>query len=196
MANFDKALEQVLLLEGIYSNDPDDLGKETFCGISRAKWPGWAGWNIVDSIKECNDGPIFIIMADHYRSIPTLPKLVKSFYKSFFWNRIYGDDINSDLIAEALFNQSINMGIDRSVINLQRSINILNRNSPDIEVDGKFGPITLIALNETAENDEKYLLKLINILQGSHYAITCESNLRQKKYIRGWLNRINFNDCT
>lgn len=51
MAEFNLALKRMLGHEGGYSNDPDDLGKETYKGISRANHKNWSGWTQIDKYK-------------------------------------------------------------------------------------------------------------------------------------------------
>ena len=57
MANFNKAYKKTAASEGGYSNDPEDPGLETYCGISRRHWPKWPGWKEIDRHKKTN-GPI------------------------------------------------------------------------------------------------------------------------------------------
>ncbi len=54
MAKFIDAYKKVLNNEGIYSNDPDDAGGETYKGISRKANPNWDGWISIDAIKKAH----------------------------------------------------------------------------------------------------------------------------------------------
>lgn len=45
------AIKKILLLEGGYTNDPDDSGGETIFGITRKNYPNLKLWNIVDNTK-------------------------------------------------------------------------------------------------------------------------------------------------
>jgi hypothetical protein len=51
MAEFNISLQKTLNHEGGYGNDPDDLGKETYKGISRANHSKWVGWSSIDKYK-------------------------------------------------------------------------------------------------------------------------------------------------
>lgn len=141
MANFEKALAKTLAYEGGYVNNPNDKGGETFCGISRKYWPDWEGWEVIDSLFESGATPK---EAGH----ETL-KMVQDFYRLNFWLPIHGDEIESQEIAEYLFDFAVNSGICDAAKALQHSI---NRVTPlHTNPDGMVGPDTLECL-ESAEN--------------------------------------------
>lgn len=52
MANFDEEFKKVIVVEGGYVDDPDDIGGETYLGISRRYNPNSKMWNIIDDIKK------------------------------------------------------------------------------------------------------------------------------------------------
>ena len=89
MANFDKAIERVLINEGGYVNDPNDAGGETKYGISKRAYPG------VDIKNLTTDE-------------------AKAIYKKDYWDKIKGDNINSDEIAYEIFDTAVNMGVRTS----------------------------------------------------------------------------------
>jgi lysozyme family protein len=107
-----------------------------------------------------------------------------------------GDDFPSQIIANEVFDTSVNMGMGKAVEFLQISLNALNRNSalyPDISTDGKFGMNTLKALvTYLATDKEDLLYKMLNILQGYRYIDLTIKNPTQEKFLRGWMSRINF----
>jgi len=58
-------------------------------------------------------------------------------------------------------------------------------------VDGAFGTNTLNALNSyLAIDNNSFLLKIMNILQGMHYINYMNKSPVQEKYARGWLERV------
>lgn len=89
MANFDKAIEQVLVNEGGYVNDPDDKGGETKFGISKRAYP---------------DVDIKNLTTDEAKAI----------YKKEYWDKIKGDDITDDGVAYEIFDTAVNMGVRTS----------------------------------------------------------------------------------
>ena len=194
MANFNEAFIKTAAIEGGYVNDPADAGGETYKGVSRRFNPSWTGWKTVDELKQTarND-------SDFKRSLDQNEKLqeeIRLFYKQNFWDRFWGDKIPEQEIAEEVFDTGVNLGVRSAVTFLQESLNLLNRNQKnyaDIVEDGLFGPDTLNALETCLKIDDfSYLLKLMNILQGTHYIEYMRTNPTQERFVRGWLKRVNF----
>jgi len=189
MADFKKAYKKAMGFEGGYVNDPVDLGKETYKGISRKYNPAWEGWELVDFYKG-NSNFLKQLGQD-----TVLQEAVKSMYKKKYWDTLYGDRITNQGLANKLFDISVNLGPHRAVRFLQLSLNILNRDEnlyKSIEETGKMDNNTHTILEYSLTKDpETYLLKIINILQGSHYVKRAIEKSSQKRFIRGWLNRVN-----
>jgi len=180
------ALAKLLKYEGIYSNDPDDKGGETYRGISRNNFPNWIGWKFIDSAK---DSPQFL---EILKANLNLEILVREFYYENFWLKM-NCDVLPDLIASELFELSVNVGIARTTIILQTALNILNNNQKlysDIRTDGKFGSQTLATLQTShSKNNFKRVFNVINILQGSFYIELMLNNPVYEKYI-GFFDRV------
>lgn len=51
MAEFKITFQKTLSHEGVYSKNPDDLGGETYKGISRTLHSKWSAWARIDSYK-------------------------------------------------------------------------------------------------------------------------------------------------
>ena len=113
MADFKKAMALVEPNEGWWVNDPDDGGKETYRGIARAYWPKWQGWAIIDSLKGKNGVPV------GYKGRKDLANFVEQFYKVNFWDKISGDRLSSQLIANQVMDTAVNEGISKAVRRLQ-----------------------------------------------------------------------------
>lgn len=190
MANFNEAYDITLGNEGGYTNDPDDAGGETYKGVARNFWPNWEGWTIVDDAKNYSSFP------SNLKEIPELDDLVRKHFKSNFWDKVWGDQIPVQFLANELFDTGINMGIKDAVTFLQIGLNVLNRNGklyPDIDEDGAFGTNTLDALKSYLKTDAASLLyKIMNVLQGQHYIDYMRRKPTQEKYARGWFNRVDF----
>lgn len=171
MAEFLSAYERVLGHEGGYVNDPTDRGGETYMGISRKFNPQWEGWPIVDSHKPLERGEVIkdIILSG----------LVKQFYKRTQWDVINGDRINSQRAAEFLFDWFVNSGT-AGIISAQKAI--------AVKADGKVGNMTLTALN--SQGEAVLMTKLINARIAFVNDIV-RRNPSQKRFLKGWLNRIN-----
>lgn len=188
MANYEEAYEITLGHEGGYSNDPDDNGGETYRGVARNYYPDWEGWEIIDDAKSEPNFP------ENLKYKNKLTILVKEFFKENYWDKIGGDEIYDQKIANELFDTAVNMGYRKAVRFMQLGLNVLNRNQTnyeDIKEDGKFGDNTLSALNSCLNmGDGQVLLKIMNILQGANYISIMKNNSSQQKFARGWLKRV------
>ena len=186
LISYNKALAP----EGTLSNNPSDKGGLTYKGISRVKHSSWPGWIIIDELlasSSCKSNH------DILEDSSLLQNLVTIFYHEEFWITIRGDQLPSQTIADELFESSINLGVQAAAENLQRAINLLNRNNrlyPDIAVDGILGSQTLATLNKCISvNGEKLIYNLLNFYQAKHYIEIMERDHTQEIFI-GWFNRI------
>ncbi|MFA5196159.1 MAG: glycosyl hydrolase 108 family protein [Bacteroidales bacterium] len=165
MATFDLALKKILKNEGGYVNDPLDPGGETYRGISRNNWPKWDGWLIIDTTKP---------------DIPDrlLEGKVSEFYRKNFWNKIKGDGIRDQDVAESICDFAVNAGVVTASKCAQRAV---CANDDGVIDDG-----TLKALNCVIP--ELFVLRF-TLEKINHYIKICERNSTQKKYFFGWVRR-------
>lgn len=190
MADFYQAFQITMGNEGGYTNDPDDVGGETYKGVARNYHPNWKGWSIIDGHRD--SATFKKDLADD----EDLQQLVKDFYKSNFWDVNLLDKISSQNIANEMFDTGVNMGVSRSAKFLQQALNYLNKNESlfdDLVDDGKIGGKTLSALNIILDNgEEKLLYKILNVLQANHYLEYMTKSPTQEKFARGWFSRVEF----
>jgi len=180
--NFELAFDFTIKNEGGYSNHKNDLGGETYKGISRYYHPNWPGWITIDNLKKEDN------WISKLENSEDLQECVKSFYYNNYWMAICGDDIEKSLIAIKLFDMAVSLGIRRTVEYLQESLFVLKR---DIKIDGIFGPQTLSILNKFChlEKNEKRLLKCLYTCHINHYIKICLSRPKQRVFINGWIDR-------
>lgn len=188
MADFARAFRKTIRFEGGYVNDPDDPGGETYRGIARRDHPGWEGWPVIDAAKS---SPGFPGCLDRRK---TLQEAVRLFYRQQYWDRIRGDSIASQEVADEVFEAGVNLGVRRAVTFLQTALNVLNRRQTlytDVVEDGVCGPDTLAALEAYLQTEPPELvITVANILQGMHYITLMQQNAVREKYARGWLGRV------
>ena len=190
MADYATAHGRTDVREGGYANNLDDRGGETYRGVSRRWHPKEDIWAIIDSYKGM---PGFPGTLD---SDPKLPGLVDDFYEREFWDRIHGDEISSQVIADELFDTAVMMDVPDAVAILQRSLNALNKVQalyPNIRVDGRMGPETLDTIEAClgTKKGEELLDVTMNGLQLYHFIMEMEGDEGQEIFGRGWiLNRI------
>ena len=164
MASFRPAFDKTLAVEGGYSNHAADPGGETMYGIAKRYWP-----------EMWRDGP------------PTLDA-ARNFYEREFWKSLRLDKLQSQPIAEEIFDTAVNMGAGRAVKIAQEAYNYFatRKGLRALLVDGEFGPKTLGAINQFATNSKAYeaaLLAKMNHLQGNHYDSRADAT---PDFLIGW----------
>lgn len=182
MTNIDELIDDVIAVEGDYSNHPADRGGPTRWGVTEtvARSHGYAG---------------------SMRSFPY--DEAAAIYKRTYWLRPGFDQIagHAPILAAELFDTGINMGPAIAAGFLQRALNALNRNGrdfPDIAVDRKIGPRTIGALQQFLKKrgagGENILRKAVEALQGERYINLAEQRPANEAFLYGWLaNRIGGN---
>lgn len=185
MADYKLALSKLLPKEGLYDNDKDDPGGETVWGITRRDHPSDAVWVIVDAHKSNPEFPKIL------SGLVNLNEAVEAHYKPSYWDKVRGDEIISQAVAEELFDTAVNCGIGTAIKILQKLLNVGNRNTSDYadtEEDGVFRDSDLADLGLLASRrGESAIVKGLNILQGARYYEICKSNPKMEKYWWGWI---------
>jgi lysozyme family protein len=174
MANFDLFLPILLHLEGGYVHDPTDPGGETNKGITMAVFQHCAHPLLgieptSENLKALTDTQAGII------------------YKRAYWDKICGDQFQSQELANIVCDFYVNAGTHATVF-LQRVINATGaRVTPGVHVreDGCIGPASLQALNALPQHEVylQYKQGRINYYLGLSH--------RFPQFVRGWLNRVN-----
>lgn len=185
MAIFDIAYKKTLQFEGGYSNNSLDRGGRTYRGISEKNFPQWEGWKIIDKHEPVKEN--YIIKDDK------LDCLVYTFYKDNFWSCIRLSDINSQPLADSLYDIAVNMGTGTATKFLQESLNLLNRNQrdyKDVAADGVMGWITTSTANQCSY--QSALLKTIEGLRFERYKEICEKDKTQEIFFQSWLKRVDY----
>ena len=118
MADYRHAIAKVLQTEGGYANDKDDNGGETYKGIARKFWPNWLGWRFVDAQRDEKGFPKILY------SISGLQDMVVAFYKINFWDKVGGDFIDDQDIADMLVDSAVNEGIKPAVKRAQSIVGL------------------------------------------------------------------------
>lgn len=201
MANFVYCYENTMKAEGDYSNNPTDRGGETWKGIARRRWPQWAGWKLVDEIRENTRGS-FRKFVHALRCDDELETSVRGFYKLMYWEPLKLEEFDDETASE-IFDTAVNQGSTAAVSYLQQALNLLNNNQrhySDIAVDGKMGPVTLAAYKafmltaktiegRTEAQNIKILVKGLNGFQFETYRKIAQSDPEQEVFFYGWLQR-------
>lgn len=160
MANFKEYFPHLIKLEGGYVNDKNDKGGKTKYGITEDVWKRFG-----DASKSIQD-----------ITIDDAEKITKSQY----WDKVKGDDIISQSVAEVIADWAYNSGVSTALKYAQRIVNV--------EDDGKIGPKTLQAINKF---NSKELFEQLKSKRESFYRAIVFNNPSQSKFLKGWLNRNN-----
>ncbi|MEM7017774.1 MAG: glycosyl hydrolase 108 family protein [Pseudomonadota bacterium] len=171
MADFYKFAATLLKHEGGFVDDPDDLGGATNKGVTLRTFQGVAK-------------PILGVE-------PTLENLkaltdeqALKIYKARYWDKIRGDEFELQELADIVFDFYVNAGANASKL-LQATLNDMGA---EIGVDGGIGPATMAALKM---RDQIEVYRLYKEGRANYYHRLVRRIPSQKKFLKGWLNRVN-----
>ena len=161
--NFEQCLALVLKSEGGYVNNPADPGGRTNLGVTQKVWEAWVGHPVDESAMRAL-GP-----AD-----------VAPLYKANYWDKIKGDSIDNQEVAEILADWVWMSGTVTPTKKVQKVLGIPQT--------GRFDSYTLSKVNkangywlwqEIAKERFKFIANLA-VYQPDKFA----------QFVNGWLNRM------
>jgi lysozyme family protein len=150
-------------------NDPDDSGGATNMGVTLATW------RAVGYDKD-GDGDIDV---DDLKLI-TADDAVNRVMKPHFWDKWQGDNIKNQSIANICVDWAWGSGTRTSIKAVQRILGVT--------ADGICGQKTLSALNSANQRLLFYRIKASRI---AFFDDIVRRKPSQKKFIKGWKNRVN-----
>lgn len=160
---FGKAKEKGLVIL------PFDKGGPTVCGVTYATYCTWrkqAGFS-----KPTVEQMVTMSLADWL-----------GIYKSLFWDKIQGDKIGSQAVADMLVDWCWTAGVPWPVRRLQNLIGV--------KADGIIGNKTLYELN--CWNGD-LLTEELRKERIDYYEGIAKRDPNQRQFLKGWINRAN--DC-
>ena len=188
MADLKIAEAKTLKWEGGYCNVVGDAGGETIFGIARNAHPSLKLWQDVDNYKSS----LKPFDKSKYKELESLCKgngqfmeSFYAFYKANFWDKIKGDEIESQEVANALYDFAVNSGVSRAVKKIQEALQTfaLHKN---IVADGVMGAKTLEAIN--AQDGREMCNKLCD--KRRDFFVEISKKGQNAKFLKGWLNRV------
>jgi len=181
MAKFSIAFDYMMKQEGGYClhTVKGDRGGQTFAGIARNFHPNWEGWPLLDTrsgltFKNSKFGPILTGGTNEAR----VKRYVAEFYILNFWQKVRGDAISSQIVANSLFSFAVNAGPSTAIKVAQALLGVSQ--------DGDIGPQTLTNLNTLDE--ERFIISFA-FGKIKRYAQIVKRNPSQSKFMPGWVNR-------
>lgn len=149
-----------------FSNDPDDLGGATMCGVTLVAFTEYC------RRKGYPRPTIVRLKAIKYKEWLEI-------LKTMFWDKWKADQINNESIALILVDWVWGSG-KYGITIPQKAIGVT--------ADGIVGPKTIAAVNA---KDPKQLFDLIRKERLAYIERICRSRPTNLKYKKGWLNRLN-----
>ena len=172
-------IQDIIKVEGGYTNDPSDSGGETCWGITvaTARAAGFTG-----SMKDLTQQQAYDIYYKQYVVAPGFDKVLPL----------------SEKIAAELVDTGVNMGVSVAGKFLQQALNAMNDGGtqyPDLVVDGAIGKGSISSLqaflNKRGAEGEVVLLRALNALQAARYISLAETSPKNERFVYGWLkNRV------
>ena len=156
MADFNEAIVKTLAREGgaRFTDTTSDKGGATKYGISQAAYPNLDIRNLTE-------------------------QQARDIYKRDYWDRVGGDNINSQAVAENIFDTAVNMGVGTASKLAQLCCDVA-------PADGIIGMQSLNAINAM---DEHLFLAGYTLSKIARYAHICNNDRSQTKFLLGWINR-------
>jgi lysozyme family protein len=169
MANFDPYFPHIIKSEGaVYTNDPVDAGGCTKFGIILQTLKDYKFDTNKDGVFTCEDVKALTLEDS------------KSIYKKMYWDFFKADGIKNQSLAEYIVDGAINQGKGTIAKYVQQIIGVTD--------DGLVGNKTLEAINA---HDSKDLFEKLKAKREDKYHRIVANNPSQKKFIKGWINRLN-----
>lgn len=181
MAKLSEALKIAFKLE--HGTDDKALHKNTtedgltFCGIYQVSNPHWIGWKTVKEVLTKHNGDTKKASLE-LMSMTSIIGAVEILYRLLYWDKMKGDLIESQKIANEIFIFGINVGMKNAIKTAQRCVGV--------SADGIIGQMTIKAFNEFNEN--KFDM-MFDDLEKSYYQSLATKNPKFNIYLKGWINR-------
>lgn len=172
--NWKESYKKILKAEGGFVNDKDDRGGMTIFGLTRKNYPVLFLWDKVDEMLKNGKIPDRDLLLKDPYGIE-----VESTYKTCFWKACKCDNL-PDKLDYCVFSCAVNCGTGRAAKILQGVVGATQ--------DGIIGNKTIELVNKFEVSD---LLERFAQAWKYYYKKIVDNNPSQKKFYRGWINRVN-----
>lgn len=165
MADIYRLAKKIFKWEGGFSNDPEDNGGPTMMGVTIATWRTYCK-------RKGRPAPT----VEDLKRITRLD--VIDVLRELYWNPCHADLINNQSVADLVVNSCWGSGTGY-IKNIQRTLGL--------KADNIVGPKTIAALNRNPKEVHAKLWEARRVF----FSKVCMANPSQKKFLKGWLNRLN-----
>jgi lysozyme family protein len=173
MADFNTFFPTLLKHEGGFVNDPKDPGGATNKGVT------------IGTFQQCAQRLVNLQPTlDNLRALTDAQ--AATIYKALYWDKVHGDEITLQPLANIVFDFQVNAGANASKL-LQRVLNTLGA-SPQLTVDGAIGAGTMAAL---AGTDAVAVYTAYKQGRKDYYTDLVKQRPSLGKFLNGWLARVN-----
>lgn len=186
MADWKKAADHILKVEGGYINDPSDPGDATNFGISLRFLQGLDNVSILKLVDIDRDGDVDANDVKHLTK-----DIALQIYRTAFWDK-YRYDRFYDASAVKLFDMSVNMGPIQAHKIFQRAMNAFTvKNNRVLIVDGDLGSNSYNKYSQIIiQFSENALLEAVRKEQLKFYNNLIAQKPELTKFLHGWTNRV------
>ncbi len=180
MADFSVSLTKTLKNEGKIFHD-HDTGEYSVQGISV--------WTLrsLNLLPKTVDLQAPASSSDIAFSNSLTPDQIADIYRHLYWNYLQADVINSQLVADKLFDLAVNDGPCTAIRLLQQGLNRLSWLAGELTEDGFMGPRTMASINGHTEAE---VLDQLRFFAERRYRQIAANNPKLAKDLDGWLRRL------
>lgn len=174
MSSFGPAFRVLMRLEGKYSNEKNDAGGETFCGITKPRFNLW-----VRKYGGSGDWPN--LTADEVRRC----------WRDTLWNvEKFGEWIQDQELANTMFQFSALSGVNQAAKELQRAINTVLPKHEWLKIDGWAGPKTQSVIDYArVQILRAHFLGFIRLITHTPTPQRVDQYKKNKVFLQGWTKR-------
>lgn len=186
---FNEAIPFTLHHEGGLVDDKNDKGGMTKYGISFTYLHSLLAHH-PQLLSQFSLKSIFQVTPAVIKKL-TKQEAVNIYYNEW-WKKYHYGLINKPSIATKAFDYSVNMGATPAIKLLQVACRTENP-APSVNVNGKLDDATLSYINALNTQQTVQLLHDFNAAVAKHYVGIAKKHPSDKKFLPGWLNRVNDN---
>lgn len=187
MSEFEPAFLNLLKHEGGFVNDIDDPGGATNWGISL---------RYLENLVEQNTALLASFDLDDdsiispYDIQNMTEEAAKNIYRAEWWDRYGYGMIDNQILATKVFNLAVNIGPNQAARILQEACQRMSR-TREVAIDGILGPETFTFINQLQPAQLRQLIEIFLELAARYYHGIVNRRPSSKKFLNGWLNRLN-----